>query len=159
MKAFNSAKNSSIGLKSGEVWWQIYQLHTSITTHLLDPSCMMDGCIIHNKNRLRLWPFTTQRKKLLYEILKYGTICGSLEDVCEDNAVLCICWQYLISLLTLELRNLGWSHPKGAQLVRLNPMRLSQPDSSTKTYCQERICDVLYRYKSRRSAFRPFAIR
>jgi hypothetical protein len=43
--------------------------------------------------------------------------------------------------------------------VRLNPMRLSQPDSSTKTYYQERICDVLYRYKSRRSAFRPFAIR
>ena len=42
--------------------------------------------------------------------------------------------------------------------MRLNPMRLSQPDSSTKTYCHERICDVLYRYKSRRSAFRPFAI-
>src|SRR5438045_713104 len=72
----------------------------------------MEGCIIHNKNRLRLWPFTTQRKKLLYEILKYGTICGSLEDACKDNAVLCICWQYLISLLTLELRNLGWSYTK-----------------------------------------------
>lgn len=80
---------------------------------LLDPLRVMDRGIVHNKNRLRLWPSTTQRKELLYEILEDGTVCGSLEDVSEDNAVLCIYGQYLPSLLTLESGNLDRSHTKG----------------------------------------------
>jgi len=111
MKAFNSAKNSSIGLRSGEYGGRY--LHTSVMTHLLDPLCVMEGGIIHNKNRLWLWPFTTQRKELLYEIFKNGAVCRPLEDMCENNAILCICWQDLISLLTLEPGNLNWSHTKG----------------------------------------------
>jgi len=76
MKAFNSAKDSSIGLRSGEYGGKY------IITHLLDPPCVMEGRIIHNKNRLRLWPFTTQRKELLDEILKDRAVGGSLEDAC-----------------------------------------------------------------------------
>jgi hypothetical protein len=94
------------------VWRQIHQLHSSVITHLLDPLCVMEGRIIHNKNRLWLRPFTTQREQLLDEILEDGAICGSLKHACEDDAILCICWQYLISVLTLELGNLGWSHTK-----------------------------------------------
>jgi hypothetical protein len=75
--------------------------------HLLDPLCVMEGVIIHNKNRLRLWPFATQRKELLYETFKNGAIRGSLEDACENNAILCICWQYVVSLLMPELGNLN----------------------------------------------------
>jgi hypothetical protein len=92
--------------------WKMTVNNRAIMTHLLNPFCVMEGCIIHNKNRLRSWPWITQKKKLLYVILKYGTICGSLEDTCEDNTVLCIRRQNLISLLTLELRNLGWSYTK-----------------------------------------------
>jgi hypothetical protein len=73
--------------------------------------CDMEGRIIQNKNRLWLRPFITQREQLLDEILKDGAICGSLKHACDD-AILCICWQYLISVLTLELGNLGWSHTK-----------------------------------------------
>jgi hypothetical protein len=72
----------------------------------------MEGRIIHNKNRLWLRPFITQREQLLDEILKDGAIYRSLKHACEDDAILCICWQYLISVLTLELGNLGWSHTK-----------------------------------------------
>ena len=109
-KSFQLSEEVFNWFKIGWVW---RQLHTSITTHLLDPLCVMDRCIIHNENRLRLWPSTTQRQELLYEIFKNGAVCGSLEDVCENNAILCICWQNLISLLTLELGNLDWSHTKG----------------------------------------------
>jgi hypothetical protein len=73
----------------------------------------MDRCIVHNENRLQLWPFATQRKELLYEILKDSAICGSLVDASKDNAVLCIYGQYLKSLLTLESGNLNWSHTEG----------------------------------------------
>jgi hypothetical protein len=79
-------------------------------THLLDPLCVVKGRVIHNKNRLWLRPSTTQRQQLFNEIFKNGTVCGALKDACENNTILCICWQYLIPLLTLELGYLDWSH-------------------------------------------------
>jgi hypothetical protein len=54
--------------------------------------------------------------------LEDGTVCGPLEDASEDNAVLCIRWQYLPSLLMLESGNLNGSHTKG---------RPSHPSEST----------------------------
>jgi hypothetical protein len=42
-----------------------------------------------------------------------GTVCRTLKDAREDDAILCVCRQDLKSLLTLELGNLGWSHTKG----------------------------------------------
>jgi hypothetical protein len=56
----------------------------------LDPLCVIEGGIIHNKNRLRLWPFATQREELLYETFKNGAIGRSLEGVYENNAILYI---------------------------------------------------------------------
>jgi hypothetical protein len=72
---------------------------------------MMEGRIILLKNRLFLWPFTTQRKLLLHEILEDSAVRGSLKHVREDNLIHCICWQYLISLFTLQRGNLGRSYP------------------------------------------------
>jgi len=34
----------------------------------------MKGCIVHDKNGLGLWPFTTVLKELLDEIFKDGSI-------------------------------------------------------------------------------------
>jgi hypothetical protein len=65
---------------------------------------------------------TYERKELLYEILKDSVVYGSLVDASEDNAVLCICRQYLILLLTLESGNLNWRYTKG---------RPSHPSKST----------------------------
>jgi hypothetical protein len=46
---------------------------------------------------------------------------------------------------------------RGAQPVRRDPAPLSQPDSSKKTKCSGENLEMLYRYESRRLAFRPFA--
>jgi hypothetical protein len=91
-----------------------------IGAHLLDPLCMMDRRIVHDKDRLRFWPFTTVLEKLLNKILKDGGIRRSLKYTCKNNGILCICRQNLIGVT-----------PSGDQAVRLNPIRLSQPDSST----------------------------
>jgi hypothetical protein len=63
---------------------------TGITTHLLDPLYIIEGCIVHNKNRLRLWLSLIQRKELLNKILKHGAVYRSPKDACKDNAILYI---------------------------------------------------------------------
>jgi hypothetical protein len=82
----------------------------------------MNGCIIYDENRLRFRLSTYKRKELLYEPLKNGTVCGSLVDTSENNAVLYIYGQDLISLLALESGNLDRSYTKG---------RPSHPSKST----------------------------
>ena len=54
-----------------------------------------------------------QREGLLDETFKDSAVCESLEDTGEDNAVLCIRGQYLISLLPLESGNLYRRHTMG----------------------------------------------
>jgi len=89
-------------IKVWRVWRQIYKLYSGIMTHLRNPLCAMDCRIIHYKDRLWLRLSTTQRKQLLDEILKDSTVHGTLKHACENNPIYGICWQNLISLLTLE---------------------------------------------------------
>jgi hypothetical protein len=70
----------------------------------------MKGYTIHNKNRLWLWPLAHQRQELLYELLKDDAVCRSPKTLFQNNAVMYICWQNLVSSLTLKADNLDEGH-------------------------------------------------
>jgi hypothetical protein len=82
----------------------------------------MERRIVHNQNRLWFRPSPTERKKLRDKVLKDGTVCRSSKDTGEQDAILCICRQYLISLLTLELGDLDRCH------TNRRPTRPSEPN-------------------------------
>jgi hypothetical protein len=55
-------------------------------THLRNPLCAMDCCIIHYKDRLWLRPSTIQRKQLLDKILKDSTVRRTLKYTCKNKS-------------------------------------------------------------------------
>lgn len=73
-------------------------------------------------------------QKLGYEVRKQGGIRGTAEDTREDDPILGIRRQYLISLVSVwNCATCTGATPSGDQPVRLNPTLLSHPDSSTYT--------------------------
>ena len=52
-------------------------------------------------------------QQLLDEILKDSSISSSLKYTRKDNAILCVRWQDLMSLVTVQASNLYWRHSQG----------------------------------------------
>lgn len=79
-KAFELGKEFLNRIEIRRVWWQIYQFHTSICTHLRNLFRMMERCIIHHKNGLGFRPSSAVLKKFSNKVLEHRRIGRATED-------------------------------------------------------------------------------
>lgn len=59
--------------------------------------------IVYNQNGFRFGLSSAVLKKLRYKVLEHGGICGPAEDTRENDSILGIRRQYLISLVAVKL--------------------------------------------------------
>jgi hypothetical protein len=69
-----------------------------------------------------------RQKELLDEVFKDSTVSRPLKTPCENDTILSLCRQDLISLFTLELGNLDWRHAdkRPSCLSKSNPFIASR---------------------------------
>ena len=58
----------------GRIRRQIQQLDASFTAHLFNSLTVMEGCIVHNEDRVLRWVWLTMVKQLLNKVLKYKPV-------------------------------------------------------------------------------------
>ena len=97
---------------------------------------MVEICVVHDKDRVRLRIGLAIVKKLLDKALEHSSVGRYLEDLSKKNSVLSIGRQYLIPMVP---GNLHQRYPSGDHPVRLKPIRLSHLNSSIQTSrCQRK---------------------
>jgi hypothetical protein len=67
---------------------------------------MVKGCVVYNEDGPGLGPAAAMMEKLLEIVYKQLVICAPLIHSRKQDALLGVCWQYLVSVLTVELSDL-----------------------------------------------------
>lgn len=113
MKAFNSVKNSLIGLRSGEYGGKyVHQFDSGFIAQLLNLFYTMKGCVVHYNHRPWFRLPAIMQAELLYKIFKDVAFCCSLEHARED----------LVASALIQLSNPNRSNTKR------RPTSLSEPN-------------------------------
>ena len=81
---------------------------------MLIPFSVMKRRIIHDQHEIRRWSFATVVKELFVKVLKHSTVGQALVYAKEQNAILRVCRENLISLLTMEFGSLDMMYGKNS---------------------------------------------
>jgi hypothetical protein len=87
--------------------------HPSFVTETSDGSTLVEGRIVHHKDRVWLGPSPAQRQEVFDEIFEHLSVSRSLENLGVDHAVLRIGWQDLMSFLAMESSDLDCRRATG----------------------------------------------
>jgi hypothetical protein len=88
---------------------QIEQRHTSFLAHLPQLIRLVERCIVQHKHRVSVRPRAAMLQKLCYEVFEQRAVRSSLVHAREQDAILSICCQDLMSPVAVESSNLDRS--------------------------------------------------
>lgn len=118
---------------------QAHELDAGLMTHLLDPLGAMKGRVVYYERRILSRPCTAIGKELLYVFFEHCTVRPAWEHTWEQNPVLGVCWQNLVSLVTVKSSYLYWCYT-----IR-GPACSPEPDTLIRFVDEDKMVRVKFR--------------
>jgi hypothetical protein len=92
---------------------QVEQRYTSLLAHLPQSIRSMERCIVYHKHRVSLRTRAAMLQKLFHKVVEQRAVCSPLVQAREQDAILSVCRQDLMSPVAVESSHLNGSSANG----------------------------------------------